>query len=93
MGRATNSVFALVPEGTVKLGLKSDRSRFFVGYNFLYLSDAVRPGDQVDRRINPVQIPMLNPGGAFAGPDYPRAQVNQTDFWLQGLVVGFEGRY
>jgi hypothetical protein len=93
MGRFTNSAFAVVPEGTFKVGLKADRSRFFVGYNFLYLSDAVRPGDQVDRTINPVQIPMLNPGARFAGPDRPRPDVTRTDFWVQGLIVGFEGRY
>lgn len=93
MGQYNRSAFALLPEGTVKVGLKSDRSRFYVGYNYLYLSDAIRPGDQLDRRVNPTQIAMLNPGGAFTGPDYPRANIEKSDFWLQGLVVGFEARY
>src|SRR5262249_24882045 len=93
IGRVTNSVLAVVPEGTFKVGLKRDRSRFFVGYHFLYLRDAVGPGDQLARVISPLQTPSLNPGAPFSGPDRPRARVNRTDLWVQGLIVGFEGRY
>ena len=94
MGRVTHSAFAVVPEGIFKIGLKlSDAGRFYVGYNFLYLSDLARPGDQIDRTINPTQIAALNPGGGGFGPDRPRAMINRTDFWVQGLIVGLETRY
>jgi hypothetical protein len=93
MGRITNSAFAVVPEGTIKFGLKGERSRFFVGYNFLYLSDAIRPGDQVDRTLNPSQIPINNPSGIVAGPDRPQLMIERREFWVQGLMVGFEQRY
>jgi Putative beta barrel porin-7 (BBP7) len=95
IGRYTRSAFAVVPEGTFKVGLKlNDSGRFFVGYNFLYLSDAVRPGDQIDRTLNPAQIPALNPGGSasFAGAR-PFPQINHSDFWTQGLLIGLETRY
>lgn len=92
IGRVTRSVFAVVPEGTFKVGLKySERARFYVGYNFLYLSDAVRPGDQIDRTMNPSQFPLL--GGQVVGLDRPRAVVSHTDFWVQGLIIGFETRF
>ena len=94
MGQAKQSVFAVVPEGTFKVGLKyGDRGRIYAGYNFLYLSDAVRPGDQVSRTINPSQIPLLNPGGTLTGLDRPLASFNRTDFWAQGLIIGFEYRF
>lgn len=94
IGQYTRSVFAVVPEGTFKVGLKlGDRGRFFVGYNFLYLSDMVRPGDQIDRTLNPSQIPLLSRGGPVVGPDRPAPIVNHTDFWVQGLVIGLEGRF
>lgn len=93
MGRTTHSAFAVLPEATFKVGLKAERARFYVGYNFLYLSDVVRPGDQIDRTLNPAQIPLLNPGGSFTGPDRPRVALNRTDFWVQGLIIGLEGRY
>ncbi len=95
IGRYTRNAFAVVPEGIVKLGLKlSDSGRLYVGYNFLYLSDLVRPGDQIDRTLNPAQIPSLNPGGvAILGPDRPRPMITRSDFWAQGLIVGLETRY
>jgi hypothetical protein len=64
-----------------------------VGYNFLYLSDLVRPGDQIDRTLNPSQIPALNAGAAFANADRPHVLFSRTDFWTQGLLIGFETRY
>ncbi|HEX4608296.1 MAG TPA: BBP7 family outer membrane beta-barrel protein, partial [Urbifossiella sp.] len=86
--------FAVVPEAILKVGLKyGDFSRFFVGYNFLYLNTVVRPGDQIDRTVNPTQISSLNPGGVLVGPDHPRPAIVTTDFWAQGLVIGFEARF
>lgn len=94
IGRYTRSVFAVVPEGTLKVGLKlGDRGRFYVGYNFLYISDAVRPGDQIDRTLNPLQIPLVGSGRPFSGPERPVPVLVRTDFWTQGLVIGFEARF
>lgn len=94
LGRISRHAFAVVPEGTFKVGLKTgDRGRFFIGYSFLYISDAVRPGDQLDRTINPTQVPLVSLGSPFTGPDRPTARINTTDFWVQGLIVGFEGRF
>lgn len=94
LGRVTQTVFAVVPEGTLKVGLKTgERGRFYVGYNFLYMNTAVRPGDQIDRTVNPSLISSLNPGGPLLGPDRPRLAVSTTDFWVQGLVIGFEHRF
>ena len=93
IGRYTQGVFAVVPEGTFKIGLKLGESgRFFVGYNFLYLSDAVRAGDQLDRTITPTQIPVLN-GNSGLSADRPRPIFNRSDFWAQGLMLGLETRY
>ncbi|QDU20404.1 BBP7 family outer membrane beta-barrel protein [Urbifossiella limnaea] len=94
IGRVTQTVFAVVPEGMFKVGLKSgENGRWFVGYNFLYLSNAVRPGDQIDGTVNLSQIPTLNPGGGLVGPDRPRLGITTSDFWVQGLLIGFEGRF
>ena len=94
IGRTTQTVFAVVPEAILKVGLKyGDRGRFYVGYDYLGLSTAVRPGDQIDRTLNPTLIPSLNPGGSLIGPDRPRLGMTTTDFWVQGLVIGFEHRF
>lgn len=94
IGRYTGSSFAVVPEGTIKLGLRlSDTGRLYVAYNFLYLSSAVRPGDQVDRLLNPDQIAALNPSGSFIARDRPRVPFVRSDYWVQGLTIGLESRY
>jgi hypothetical protein len=93
-GRTANGVFAVVPEGLVKFGLRlGDSGRLYVGYNFIYLSDAVRPGDQIDRTLNPAQIPLLTGTGPVFNADRPARIVNRSDFWAQGLVIGLETRY
>jgi hypothetical protein len=92
-GRFVRQTYAVLPEGTAKVGFCfTDQSRFYVGYNFIYLSDAVRPGDQVDRMVNPLLIPT-NGALAFGGPERPRTSLTRTDFWVQGLVIGLEYHY
>src|SRR5262249_35241577 len=46
MGRSTSNVFAAIPEVAVRIGMDlTDNIRVHVGYEFLYVSDVVRPGD------------------------------------------------
>jgi hypothetical protein len=91
-GRHARDAFGLLPEAAVRLGFHlGPRTRFFLGYNVIYLSDAARPGDQIDRGLDPAQIPVL--AGATVPAERPRFNFNSTDFWVQGLVVGLEYRY
>jgi hypothetical protein len=93
-GRTANGVFAVVPEGTIKLGFRfGDAGRLYVGYSFIYLSDAVRPGDQIDRTLNPATVPLVSGGPPVFGPDRPARLFNRSDLWVQGLVIGLETRY
>ncbi|MCC6417664.1 MAG: BBP7 family outer membrane beta-barrel protein [Gemmataceae bacterium] len=93
-GRFERDAFAVVPEGSVRLGVfVNPRTRLYVGYDFLYLSDVVRPGDQIDRRLNPTQIPVYTRGGTLLGTARPQFSFQDTDFWAQGMVVGLEYRY
>lgn len=94
VGRTAHGVFAVVPEGTVKVGFRlGDAGRFYVGYSFIYLSDAVRPGDQIDRTFSPAQLPLVSGVAAGAASDRPARLFNRSDFWVQGLVIGLETRY
>ena len=83
----------ITPEALARVGWSwGEHARFFVGYNFLYLSDAVRPGDQIDRVVNARQAP-LNGGGLGSGPERPALAVRPGDVWFQGLMLGFEGQW
>jgi hypothetical protein len=93
-GRYVSSGFAVVPEAVVKVGYRfADRSRFYVGYNFLYLSETARPGQQVDLTIDPREVPITGRGGVGGGTDRPLPLLVRGDFWTQGLTFGLEYRY
>src|SRR5439155_7836798 len=63
-GRFVRNSFAVVPEVQVKAGYQLLQNvRGFVGYNFLYVSDVVRPGSQIDRNINPTQNTLFGGTG------------------------------
>jgi hypothetical protein len=92
IGRRNRDQFAFVPEIGLKVGYNvSDHLRVFVGYNFLYLSTVVRPGDQIDRAVNTAQLPTII--GAGTAASRPALTLRGNDFWAQGLTVGAELRY
>ena len=95
IGHHSNDKFAAVPELDLNIGYQiNDHWRAFVGYSFLYASNVVRPGDQIDRRVNPNLIPVIG-GGATTptGPSNPMVTGAHSDFWAQGANVGLEFRY
>jgi hypothetical protein len=93
-GRFVRSGFAVLPEATLKVGYRlADRSRFYVGYNLIYLSEAARPGQQVDLTLDPELVPIAGRGGAGGPGDRPAPLLTRGDFWTQGLTFGLEYRY
>jgi Putative beta barrel porin-7 (BBP7) len=84
IGRVTQDRFAVIPELGLTAGVQlTSHSRAFVGYNFLYWSDVVRPGSQVDTRVD----------FSSATPLVPVNPRTTTDFWAQGINFGLEFRY
>jgi hypothetical protein len=93
IGHFHRNEFAVVPEVGVNVGYQfSDHLRAYVGYTFLYWSDVFRPGDQIDRSINPTQLPNAG-GSVLTGPARPLPLLRDTDFWAQGINLGLEFRY
>ncbi|MBI3407081.1 MAG: BBP7 family outer membrane beta-barrel protein [Planctomycetes bacterium] len=90
IGRHFAQTFCVVPEFTFNLGYRfGSHLRGFVGYNFLYLSDVTRPGNQIDRVINPTQNPaFFGQMGGLVGAARPAFFANQSDFWAQGFQFG-----
>ncbi len=94
IGHYTQSRFAVLPEAGLDLGYQlTDHVRVSTGYNFLYLSNVVRPGDQIDRVLNPTQLPVLGGAGGLVGPPRPAFDFHETDYWAQGIQFGLEFRY
>lgn len=93
-GRFDRDAFAVVPEVDVNVGLQlSERWRVSVGYTFLYWSDVVRPGAQIDRGLDTTRIPSNLAVGGPVGPARPAFQFNSGDFWAQGVNFRIEFRF
>lgn len=93
IGKSNTDQFAFVPELTWKLGYQwTQRISTYIGYNWLYMSRVLRPGDQIDATINPTIVPVSGAAGPF-GPPRPARNFNETDFWTQGVTLGLSIRY
>jgi Putative beta barrel porin-7 (BBP7) len=93
-GTFTRNAFAVVPEVGINVGFKvTERLSLFAGYSFIYWSDVARPGDQIDRNLNPNLIPTSNTFGMPGGPARPAPGIHSTDFYAHGLNVGATFRY
>jgi hypothetical protein len=95
MGRHTRNVFAVAPEAQLQLGYTTPIGiRFFVGYDFLYISDVMRPGNQIDGTINFTGNPAIaGPGAMLTGVARPLALLNGSSFWAQGINIGASYRF
>ena len=84
--------FSVAPEATFNVGLRlTDRLKVFTGYNFLYWSNVIRPGDQIDRTVDLSFVP--NGPRVPLSANRPLPTFKQTDFWAQGLQFGVEYRW
>lgn len=95
IGDFSRNVFSVVPEIGLNVGYQvTDHLRAFVGYNFLYWSNVLRPGDQIDPVIDVTRVPRFAPPGIPAVfPPRPAPVLNDTDFWAQGVNLGLEFRW
>ena len=94
IGHYSQNRFSVVPEVGLKLGYQLKPAlRIFIGYNFLYWNNVVRPGDQIDRMVNTSQLPSIFGPGQLVGPARPNFSFRQTDFWTHGVSFGLEWRF
>jgi hypothetical protein len=96
IGRDNRCQFAFAPEVDVQLGYRLTAAlRATVAYSFLYVSSVARPGEQIDRVINPTQAVGIEfePGVGLTGPARPRLNIQGTDFWAHSLSFGLEYSY
>jgi len=95
MGRSRAAEFTVIPAVELKVGYQlTSWLSGFVGYDCLYWNRVVRPGDQIDRNINPTQSAGFGgTGGVLAGPASPQPLFNRTEVWAQGISFGLELRF
>ena len=92
-GRRSQNAFAVVPEFQTKLGFDiTPTIRLTVGYDFMYLSNVIRPTDQIDRNIPKGQTYQQDTTQADS-TTVPARLFKATDFYAQGLNVGLSARF
>jgi hypothetical protein len=94
IGHFTRDRFSVVPELGLTIGCQlTDQLRATIGYNVLYWSNVIRPGEQIDRVIDETLIPNFGARHPSAGQNRPMVLFKQSDFWAQGLTFGMEYKY
>ena len=91
LGEHRRTVFGVVPEVAINAGWRLTSSLALVaGYTFLYVNNVARPGNQIDRTINPTGLASFtgDPPAPPSGPARPAFRFNGSDFWAQGVNVG-----
>ncbi|MFM8270827.1 MAG: BBP7 family outer membrane beta-barrel protein [Gemmata sp.] len=93
-GRDTNTDFSMVGEFGIELAYHLTR-RISVrgGYNLLFWSDVLRPGNAIDPVVNFTQVPIDPTFGQSGGAARPVNVFRSSDFLAQGLVVGLQLDY
>ena len=94
LGTFSQNKFAVVPEATINLGYwVTPNAKVFAGYNVLYWSSVLRPGDQIDRVVNVSFVPNPPLGAPPSNVQRPLPTLRQTDLWANGLQFGLEFRW
>ena len=86
-GKFTQVHFAVVPEVQFKVGYNITPSiALTVGYDFLYDSNVIRPGDQINRNVPKGQT--FQQDGTAASLTSPARLFRTSDFYAQGITIG-----
>ena len=94
LGNFSQDRFSVVPEATINLGYwVRPNIRLYAGYNVLYWSNVIRPGDQIDRVVDVTLVPNPPAGVAFSGQYRPQPTFKQSDLWVNGVQFGMEWRW
>lgn len=87
IGHYSDDQFTIVPEAAARVQYSLyNNFRVFAGYRLLYITEVLRPGDQIDRVINETQFN----GGALTGGSRPTVNFQSGSAWLQGVDAGIE---
>jgi hypothetical protein len=86
-GTFSQTHFAVVPQVQLKVGYNITPSiAITVGYDFLYDSNVIRPGDQINRNLPKGQT--FQQDGTAASLTSPARLFRTTDFYAQGISIG-----
>lgn len=91
-GTFSRNRFTVVPDLQAKLSYDLTPSiQISAGYEWIYLSSVVRPGDNINRYLPKGQT--FQQGGDTVSTTSPARLFNGTDFYAHGLTLGLSARF
>jgi hypothetical protein len=91
IGAYNHNTTTFIPEANATIGYRmASWATAFIGYNFMYVNNLVRPGHEINPVVSPENLPF-QAGGAGAQPAFPGFK--QQSLWLQGANVGLSFQY
>jgi hypothetical protein len=79
-GHYSQNRFAVAPELALNVGYQfTPYIRGMIGYNFIYLSSVLRPGNQIDNN--------------YDGVVHPTVPMASSSFWAQGITFSLQFNY
>jgi hypothetical protein len=94
IGRFHKDPWAFMPEDSIQIGYRFGNCTYLtLGYQFAWISRAMRAGNQVDPFISPNLLPTSAFFGAPGGVARPAAVRHEDDWWVQGLNLGLQIHY
>jgi hypothetical protein len=93
LGTFSRTAFSVVTEWTLNVGLAiTPRLRVYGGYNLLFWSSVIRPGDQIDHVVDLSFVPNAPPVTP-SGELRPAPLFRQSDMFIHGAQFGLEFRW
>jgi len=94
IGTHTREAFSAVPEITLNAGYwLTPNLKLYLGYNFIYWSNVLRPGGEIDRTVNLSNVPNPPDAVPFSNVARPAATFAETDLAIHGIQFGAEWRW
>jgi hypothetical protein len=88
VGNYTGTELSLAPELQLRLSYHvTQRIAVTAGYQYLYMTNVGRLGDQVSRNIDPTVLPSSQLFNSAATTNR-NVTIRQSDFWLHGFTAG-----
>jgi hypothetical protein len=95
IGGTSRHEMVVVPEAAAQVSYQfASWARAVIGYDFLYVTNVVRPGELIDHGFNAAQTVQGAVAGVAAAPGTrPAVTLTGSGFWVQGFNVAVEFRY
>ena len=87
IGHYKKTKFSAIPEAEINFGYEIYPGLTAkLGYMFMYISDVLEAGNQIDRNINPSQSSAISDTDtpALVGAAAPIAKIKSSSLWVQG---------